>query len=865
MDDDVTSTFAYDVLGELTGYCPAVQAAGSCDPSSGSEVKAWHYEYDDLGRQTRTIPPVNQYVTALTTEETVYEDGGRVAKTCRYPAGTSCGATNSRHVDFTYDDLGRITEQKTYDRGAGSDTLKFTKTLTWNADGAPDTVNEGSDTLTYAYDTAGRLSQLKRGATVLTEYTYTPATSTIATRTDGTAGATTFSYDWARRSTTVDPPDTFVAGTVTRTYRLDGLLQSQSFPASITETLAYDAAKRPLSISLGAAGSISQAFDRGGNVISDGRSLAGISGDAGGNSQAFTYDGLSRLLSSTGLASSSGSYEYDLDGNRVKRVEGGSTTTFSYDRADQTREQVIAGTTRTFSYDPYGNLLQSADKTSALTTYAYDEASRLTAITPPSGGAISFTIDALDRHKDRSVGGVATDTYHYLDTTETAWQTGEGTPTSALLDVDGSRLAVKTGGSVSWLLFDLHGSVVALCPAGSSTLSDAYRFDGWGQQVASAGTAVNPWRYRGLLNIGSDALTGALLDMNARDYSPQLGTFTQQDSVQGSAANPASMNRFLYAHANPATLIDPDGHMVQSVYQEPYYPDTRTDQPCHETTCGGTVIRPRSTRTSMSTSTQTRDRMEGHTVSIDCGFERLGCRSDWIASSAGLGMGLGQSGWDLVGGVWDLGATALQDARCSLAPDCARQRLLAQLANAGTFWSNPGAGVGSGIDGVAAGIRTGLEDLDRSIFHARSGFEGWRSAAHATGTVALTVAPGIAALRALRAARFGSGAASATAATSTAEARMPLASEFIRDIGRATNPEALAALGSGQWIKRATAPGFGALGKAEVHAYIDDLTQIVASYGAKTKLRAVGADDLQALQTALDDIWIIGLRGMLGQ
>ncbi|HET9851993.1 MAG TPA: hypothetical protein VFP56_05745, partial [Candidatus Limnocylindrales bacterium] len=43
-------------------------------------------------------------------------------------------------------------------------------------------------------------------------------------------------------------------------------------------------------------------------------------------------------------------------------------------------------------------------------------------------------------------------------------------------------------------------------------------------------------------------------------YSPQLGTFTQQDSVQGSAANPASMNRFLYAHANPATLIDPDGH-----------------------------------------------------------------------------------------------------------------------------------------------------------------------------------------------------------------------------------------------------------------------------------------------------------------
>ncbi|HET9851989.1 MAG TPA: hypothetical protein VFP56_05725 [Candidatus Limnocylindrales bacterium] len=77
-----------------------------------------------------------------------------------------------------------------------------------------------------------------------------------------------------------------------------------------------------------------------------------------------TYAG-DRLLGSSGLATSSGSYEYDLDGNRVKRVEGGSTTTFSYDRADQTREQVIGGTTKTFSYDPYGNLTQSADNANA--------------------------------------------------------------------------------------------------------------------------------------------------------------------------------------------------------------------------------------------------------------------------------------------------------------------------------------------------------------------------------------------------------------------------------------------------------------------------------------------------------------------
>jgi RHS repeat-associated protein len=144
------------------------------------------------------------------------------------------------------------------------------------------------------------------------------------------------------------------------------------------------------------------------------------------------------------------------------------------------------------------------------------------------------------------------------DRSETAWQTGQGT-TSALLDATGTRLAVKTGSTVSWLVFDLHGSVAALCSTAGS-LTDAYRYDGFGVQIASSGSAANPWRYRGLLNIGADAWNGALLDMGARDYSPQLGAFTQRDSVQGAAANPMSMNRFLYALANPATLIDPDGH-----------------------------------------------------------------------------------------------------------------------------------------------------------------------------------------------------------------------------------------------------------------------------------------------------------------
>ena len=43
-----------------------VQSGGGCNPASGGEAKAWHYEFDALGRQTRTIAPVNTAVVALT-------------------------------------------------------------------------------------------------------------------------------------------------------------------------------------------------------------------------------------------------------------------------------------------------------------------------------------------------------------------------------------------------------------------------------------------------------------------------------------------------------------------------------------------------------------------------------------------------------------------------------------------------------------------------------------------------------------------------------------------------------------------------------------------------------------------------------
>ena len=98
------------------------------------------------------------------------------------------------------------------------------------------------------------------------------------------------------------------------------------------------------------------------------------------------------------------------------------------------------------------------------------------------------------------------------------------------------------------------------------TITDAFRYDAYGQTVATFSVVggsglLTSWRYQGRLNVAPDGAE-PLYANGARLYSPSLGTFTQLDTVSGKATNPLSMNRFLYAEANPATFIDPSGHVA---------------------------------------------------------------------------------------------------------------------------------------------------------------------------------------------------------------------------------------------------------------------------------------------------------------
>jgi RHS repeat-associated protein len=265
-------------------------------------------------------------------------------------------------------------------------------------------------------------------------------------------------------------------------------------------------------------------------------------------------------------------YTYDLDSNRTSVTESGTTTYYAYDRSD---ELIWKGPnsdgsgSSAFEFDSLGQMTtsQPARPGSGVlhpTDYAYDPAGHLTGITA-DGQTTSFAIDALGRHASQTIGSGATTSYAYLGTSDTVSSSSQsGVVSYSAIDAIGDRLTTGTTSAFGWLLVDLHGNVIGVMTSGSSpSYSSAYRFDAYGETcdlyTAGSGAIKSPWRFQGRILESADGSTD-LYDFQARSYDPSLGAFTSLDSVSGSAQNPLTLNRFLYAAANPATLVDPDGH-----------------------------------------------------------------------------------------------------------------------------------------------------------------------------------------------------------------------------------------------------------------------------------------------------------------
>lgn len=138
--------------------------------------------------------------------------------------------------------------------------------------------------------------------------------------------------------------------------------------------------------------------------------------------------------------------------------------------------------------------------------------------------------------------------YYYAGTLSGAG----GTPSG-----EGRRVAMRQGGTLTWLFGDHLGSTT-ITATENGTLASEQKYTAWGQ--TRSGSVGTDRQYTGQI---SEPQLG-LYFYNARFYDPYLARFIQADTIIPQPGNPLAWDRYSYTYNNPINFTDPSGHNVCS-------------------------------------------------------------------------------------------------------------------------------------------------------------------------------------------------------------------------------------------------------------------------------------------------------------
>jgi RHS repeat-associated protein len=247
----------------------------------------------------------------------------------------------------------------------------------------------GGVTVSYGYDTAGRLS----------------------TVTDAD-GATVYGYDTVGRLTTVTDPAGHIVvhnvydaatGRVSRQDEAGGAKPAVVWDAADETATTTDTDGRK-SVDYYSANVLVAHADEDGGLTSYGYDarldLTSVT-DPEGNTTRMTYDAAGDMLSRTAPApvSTTDSWTYDAKRNVKTHTDArGKTTKYGYDTAN--RLSIVtdpAGGVTTYTYTTAGQVETVTDPAGGVTTNTYDAAGNLKTKKDPTGGVTSYTYDAAGR------------------------------------------------------------------------------------------------------------------------------------------------------------------------------------------------------------------------------------------------------------------------------------------------------------------------------------------------------------------------------------------------------------------------------------------------------------------------------------
>jgi RHS repeat-associated protein len=499
------TTYSYDFSGNILSTTDAKNQQTS-------------YQYDDLNRLTTTTFP-----TSPSTQETrTYDSMGNLQTRT---------TANGSQISYTYDALNRLTKV-TYPGSGG------TVTYTYDADGNKLSMVSSSATDYYTYDGRDRLTnqtEYVAGVKYQTMYAH-DGVGDITSLTYADGYVLTMMYDGVNRLKKV-------GNFATIGYTVDDMISKITYGNGEVTTYTYDSRDRPTQI-LDKFGStkeldLNYTYDGTGNVLTE-------------NTQSYGYDYLSRLTSSSGPWGSI-TYSYDQTGNRLKTVNGSTTTVYcygAYNRLSSYSTSSCSSPTVSYTYDANGNMISK----SGGWVYSYDYENRLVKVTH-SGTTVQTNSYDGNGNRVQQVTGSSTFTYSYegLNILYEKNVTGSTTTVTKHFYAGGLQVAKMVGTAVYYLHQDALGNT-RLETTSTVTVKFSSNYVPYGKNYGMSGKEV--LMYTGKMY---DSATGLYYE-GARYYDPTTGRFTIQDSITGTQEDPMSLNRYIYARDNPMKIVDLGGH-----------------------------------------------------------------------------------------------------------------------------------------------------------------------------------------------------------------------------------------------------------------------------------------------------------------
>jgi RHS repeat-associated protein len=460
--------------------------------------------------------------------------------------------------------------------GTGSTTYSYNLDRDLTTITRPD-----AKTITFKYDTAGRLSSAV-APTETVDYIYSATTGNLASASIPSGESITYGYNGPLPiSSTWSGP---IAGNVSRTfnnnfwvtslslnggntinssYDNDGLvtkagamtithdpndgLVTGTTVGGVTDTRTYNSfgeltgytAKHSTTTLY----SVAYTRDADGRIVSKIETINGRT-----TTYAYTYDKAGRLTTVKQNGSTTSTYAYDTNSNRLKATTSSGTVNGTYDAQDR----LLTYGTSSFTYTANGEL--ASQKVGTQTTkYQYDVLGNLVSETLPSATKVTYLIDPENHRVAMQVNGQQTG-YLYDGDQIVAQLNGDNQIVSQFVYATGGHSPdyMVQGGATYRFISDQLGSPRLLVNATTGAVVEQMNYDEFGNVLLDSDAGFQPFGFAGGLK---DPFTG-FIRFGARDYNPAIGRWTAKDPIRFKGGD---SNLYGYVLNDPVNRMDASG------------------------------------------------------------------------------------------------------------------------------------------------------------------------------------------------------------------------------------------------------------------------------------------------------------------